>query len=61
MSLSARNARAFSWLEWEGKDRHHQRSSRELIPKITEQLIVELYRSIGSGLDARPAPLFRCF
>jgi small subunit ribosomal protein S4 len=46
-SLSARNARAFSWLEWDGKEmvgKFTNAPSRELIPeKIQEQLIVELY------------------
>ncbi|MBX0291195.1 30S ribosomal protein S4 [Hymenobacter sp. HSC-4F20] len=46
-SLSARNARAFSWLEWDGKElvgKFISAPSRDLIPeKITEQLIVELY------------------
>ena len=46
-SLTARNARAFSWLEWDGKDmvgKFTNAPSRDLIPeKITEQLIVELY------------------
>ncbi|SNR45022.1 MULTISPECIES: 30S ribosomal protein S4 [Hymenobacter] len=46
-SLSARNARAFSWLEWDGKElvgKFISVPSRDLIPeKITEQLIVELY------------------
>ena len=46
-SLSVRNARQFSWLEWDGKEmigKFLTAPSRELIPeKITEQLIVELY------------------
>lgn len=46
-SLSVRNARQFSWLEWDGKEmvgKFLNAPSRELIPeKITEQLIVELY------------------
>ena len=46
-SLSVRNARQFSWLEWDGKElagKFIAAPSRELIPeKITEQLIVELY------------------
>ena len=46
-SLSVRNARQFSWLEWDGKEMAGKFTiapARELIPeKITEQLIVELY------------------
>ena len=46
-SLSARNARQFSWLEWDGKEmagKFISAPSRDLIPeKIQEQLIVELY------------------
>ena len=46
-SLSVRNSRQFSWLEWDGKElagKFVVAPSRELIPeKITEQLIVELY------------------
>jgi len=46
-SLSVRNSRQFSWLEWDGKEmagKFTNAPSRELIPeKITEQLIVELY------------------
>ena len=46
-SLTVRNARAFSWLEWDGKEmvgKFTNAPSRDLIPeKITEQLIVELY------------------
>jgi len=46
-SLSVRNSRQFSWLEWDGKElagKFVNAPSRELIPeKITEQLIVELY------------------
>lgn len=46
-SLSARNARQFSWLEWDGKEmagKFLSAPSRDLIPeKIQEQLIVELY------------------
>jgi small subunit ribosomal protein S4 len=46
-SLSVRNSRQFSWLEWDGKEMAGKFTSapaRELIPeKITEQLIVELY------------------
>lgn len=46
-SLAVRNARQFSWLEWDGKElagKFISAPSRELIPeKITEQLIVELY------------------
>jgi small subunit ribosomal protein S4 len=46
-SLSARNARQFSWLEWDGKQmagKFLSAPSRDLIPeKIQEQLIVELY------------------
>ncbi|GGE97469.1 30S ribosomal protein S4 [Hymenobacter cavernae] len=46
-SLSARNSRAFSWLEWDGKEmvgKFLNAPSRDLIPeKIQEQLIVELY------------------
>ncbi len=46
-SLSVRNSRQFSWLEWDGKElagKYINAPSRELIPeKITEQLIVELY------------------
>jgi len=46
-SLSARNARQFSWLEWDGKEmtgKFVSAPSRDLIPeKIQEQLIVELY------------------
>nr|GFC70709.1 ribosomal protein S4 [Tanacetum cinerariifolium] len=46
-SLTVRNARQFSWLEWDGKDmvgKFTNMPSRDLIPeKITEQLIVELY------------------
>src|SRR6476469_694635 len=46
-SLSVRNSRQFSWLEWDGKElagKFTTAPSRELIPeKITEQLIVELY------------------
>ena len=46
-SLSARNARQFSWLEWDGKDmagKFISAPSRDQIPeKIQEQLIVELY------------------
>jgi len=46
-SLSARNSRQFSWLEWDGKElagKFINAPARELIPeKITEQLIVELY------------------
>jgi len=46
-SLSARNARQFSWLEWDGKEmagKFLSARARDLIPeKIQEQLIVELY------------------
>ena len=46
-SLSVRNSRQFSWLEWDGKEmagKFINAPARELIPeKITEQLIVELY------------------
>jgi small subunit ribosomal protein S4 len=46
-SLTVRNSRQFSWLEWDGKDmvgKFINMPARELIPeKITEQLIVELY------------------
>ena len=46
-SLSVRNSRQFSWLEWDGKElagKFLNAPARELIPeKITEQLIVELY------------------
>jgi small subunit ribosomal protein S4 len=46
-SLSARNARQFSWLEWDGKEmagKFISAPARDLIPeKIQEQLIVELY------------------
>ncbi|WP_324675675.1 30S ribosomal protein S4 [Hymenobacter sp. GOD-10R] len=46
-SLSARNSRAFSWLEWDGKEmvgKFLNAPARDLIPeKIQEQLIVELY------------------
>ena len=46
-SLTVRNSRQFSWLEWDGKEMvgvFTNMPSRELIPeKITEQLIVELY------------------
>jgi small subunit ribosomal protein S4 len=46
-SLTVRNSRQFSWLEWDSKDlvgKFINMPSRELIPeKITEQLIVELY------------------
>jgi small subunit ribosomal protein S4 len=46
-SLSARNARQFSWLEWDGKEltgKFLSAPSRDQIPeKIQEQLIVELY------------------
>ena len=46
-SLSARNARQFSWLEWDGKEmagKFVSAPARDLIPeKIQEQLIVELY------------------
>ena len=46
-SLTVRNSRAFSWLEWDGKDmvgKFTNAPTRDLIPeKITEQLIVELY------------------
>lgn len=46
-SLSARNARQFSWLEWDGSEmagRVVSAPQRDLIPeKIQEQLIVELY------------------
>ncbi|MBD2767283.1 30S ribosomal protein S4 [Hymenobacter sp. BT664] len=46
-SLSVRNSRQFSWLEWDGKEmagKFTTAPARELIPeKITEQLIVELY------------------
>jgi small subunit ribosomal protein S4 len=46
-SLTVRNSRQFSWLEWDGKElagKFTNAPSRELIPeKITEQLIVELY------------------
>jgi small subunit ribosomal protein S4 len=46
-SLTVRNSRQFSWLEWDGKDmvgKFTNMPSRDLIPeKITEQLIVELY------------------
>jgi small subunit ribosomal protein S4 len=46
-SLSARNARQFSWLEWDGKDmagKFVSAPARDMIPeKIQEQLIVELY------------------
>ncbi len=46
-SLSARNARQFSWLEWDGKEmagKFLSAPARDLIPeKIQEQLIVELY------------------
>jgi len=46
-SLSVRNSRQCSWLEWDSKDlagKFINAPARELIPeKITEQLIVELY------------------
>jgi len=46
-SLSARNARQFSWLEWDGKEmagKFVSAPARDMIPeKIQEQLIVELY------------------
>ena len=46
-SLSVRNSRQFSWLEWDSKElagKFTNAPTRELIPeKITEQLIVELY------------------
>ena len=46
-SLSVRNSRQFSWLEWDGKElagKFINAPTRELIPeRITEQLIVELY------------------
>lgn len=46
-SLSARNARQFSWLEWDGKEltgKFVSAPARDQIPeKIQEQLIVELY------------------
>ena len=46
-SLSVRNSRQFSGLEWDGKEmagKFINAPARELIPeKITEQLIVELY------------------
>jgi small subunit ribosomal protein S4 len=46
-SLSARNARQFTWLEWDGKEMLGKFISvpqRDQIPeKIQEQLIVELY------------------
>ncbi|MFD1871358.1 30S ribosomal protein S4 [Hymenobacter bucti] len=46
-SLTVRNSRQFSWLEWDSKDlvgKFINMPARELIPeKITEQLIVELY------------------
>jgi len=46
-SLSARNARQFGWLEWDGKDmvgKFVSAPQRDQIPeKIQEQLIVELY------------------
>jgi len=46
-SLSVRNSRQFSWLEWDGKElagKFLNAPARELIlEKITEQLIVELY------------------
>ena len=46
-SLSVRNSRQCSWLEWDGKEmvgKFINAPARELIPeKITEQLIVELY------------------
>jgi small subunit ribosomal protein S4 len=46
-SLSVRNSRQFSWVEWDGKElagKFINAPARELIPeKITEQLIVELY------------------
>jgi small subunit ribosomal protein S4 len=46
-SLSARNARQFSWLEWDGKEmvgKFLSAPARDMIPeKIQEQLIVELY------------------
>jgi small subunit ribosomal protein S4 len=46
-SLSVRNARQFSWLEWNGSEmagRVVSAPQRDLIPeKIQEQLIVELY------------------
>jgi small subunit ribosomal protein S4 len=46
-SLSARNSRQFSWLEWDGSQMAGKVVSapqRDLIPeKIQEQLIVELY------------------
>ena len=46
-SLSVRNSRQVSWLEWDGKEmvgKVINAPARELIPeKITEQLIVELY------------------
>jgi small subunit ribosomal protein S4 len=46
-SLSVRNARAFSWLEWDGAEmvgKFVSAPQRDQIPeKIQEQLIVELY------------------
>jgi small subunit ribosomal protein S4 len=46
-SLSARNARQFTWLEWDAKDlagKFVSVPARDQIPeKIQEQLIVELY------------------
>lgn len=46
-SLSVRNARQFSWLEWDGRElsgKLNQYPTRDQIPeKIQEQLIVELY------------------
>ncbi len=46
-SLSVRNARQFTWLEWDGRElsgKLNQYPTRDQIPeKIQEQLIVELY------------------
>jgi small subunit ribosomal protein S4 len=46
-SLSARNARGFNWLEWDGKEmvgKFISAPERDQIPeRIQEQLIVELY------------------
>ena len=46
-SLSVRNARQYTWLEWDGRElsgKLNQYPTRDQIPeKIQEQLIVELY------------------
>jgi small subunit ribosomal protein S4 len=47
LSLSVRNARQYTWLEWDGREmsgKLNQYPTRDQIPeKIQEQLIVELY------------------